>query len=91
MVSGAGFSCFPEVLLEVPLLRFQESFGNSQHLIYDLLNYFIQEGGVTFGSQIFANEDGDPTISDLKLEAGGGGNPSRPVFLIDSFFLFQIP
>lgn len=90
MVSGAGFSCFPEVLLEVPLLRFQKSFGNSQHLIYDLLNDFIQEGGVTFGSQIFANEDGDPTISDLKLEVGGqSATPCLPHG--QSFFLFQMP
>lgn len=63
----------------MPLLPLQRSFGNSQHLVDDLGDYFIEEGGVTFGSPVFANEDGDRTISDLKLEGGRGRSvPSPP-------------
>lgn len=50
------------------------------------MNYFIQEGGVPFGSQIFANEDCDRTVSDLKLEGGGPWRPSSS--LTDGVFTY---
>lgn len=91
--SGAAFSCFAEVLFETPLLvPPHQSFGNLQPLICDLVNYFIRQGGVKFGSQMYANKDCDRITYDLKLE-GGGRDGSRPVVLLGSwsFLLSWIP
>nr|KAF6422661.1 hypothetical protein HJG63_008503 [Rousettus aegyptiacus] len=65
----------------------RQSLGNLQPLIYDLMNYFIRQGEVTFGSQMYANKDCDRTTYDLKLEVcvgGGWVTPHHPPRQLES-------